>query len=184
MRCDRSICLPTRASARREVRDRDSILTANTIMPVVGVGDVGVARAAARLVLSVDGLWTHLPHLPLWPRPPPRNDPPPLPFPGHPRPQPRHEPPLPHRRFHHRLGRLENEQITHLLRTFTLPLPQENYSSGNLASTPRKHSQSCFKIHSATLSTITPISQDHRSAPATGRSTPHKFTFSDAPMMG
>ena len=34
---------------------------------------------------------------------------------------------------------------------------QEKSSSSSLTSTPRKHSQSCFKIHSATLSPIKPI---------------------------
>ena len=41
--------------------------------------------------------------------------------------------------------------------THTLPPPQEKSSSSSLASTPRKHSQSCFKIHSATLSPIKSI---------------------------
>ena len=53
-----------------------------------------------------------------WPRPPPRHDPPPRSSPGQPCPQTRNNPPRPHWRRHHRLGHLEKEQITHLLRTF------------------------------------------------------------------
>ena len=63
----------------------------------------------------------------------------------------------------------------------TLHLPPENYSSSNLASIPRrKHSQSSYFI-TQLIAHHCPRSrrsqEDRRSAPATGRSTPHTIHF-------
>ena len=80
----------------------------------------------------------------------------------------------------------KNKSRTFFGHSYTAPTPRES-SSSSLASTPRKHSQSCFKIHSATLSASREDQADRRTAdppPPQADPRPTQFTFSDAPMMG
>ena len=121
-------------------------------------------------------LWTHLPQLSIWPRPPPRHDPPPRSSPGQPCPQTLfNNPPRPHWPLAsspppRSLGKRTNHAPSSDIHTLPPPQgslppavwPPHHESTRSLAS--KFIPQHCPRGSSR--------SQDRRSAPATGRSTP------------